>query len=72
MKQQFFILSMLIDGPKGPSDKIDFFLQHLIEELKELWSQGEVTYDSSRDQMFKLHVTLFWTISDFPTYANFS
>ena len=72
MKQQFFILYVLIDGPKGPGDKIDVYLQPLIEELKELWSQGVLTYDSSRDQMFKLHAALLWTISDFPAYANLS
>ena len=34
MKQPFLILSTLIDGPKGPGDKIDVYLQPLIEELK--------------------------------------
>ena len=47
MKQQNLILSILIDGPKGPGDKIDVFLQPLIDELKELWSDGVTTYDVS-------------------------
>ncbi|XP_060202613.1 uncharacterized protein LOC132631031 [Lycium barbarum] len=33
MKQEFFILSMLIPGPKGPGNNIDVFLEPLIEEL---------------------------------------
>lgn len=36
MKQPFFILSMLIDGHKAPGNKINVFLQPLINELKEL------------------------------------
>ncbi|GJS52406.1 putative transposase-associated domain-containing protein [Tanacetum coccineum] len=36
MKQPSFILSILIDGPKAPGDKIDVYLQLLIDELKDL------------------------------------
>ena len=72
MKQHFFILSMLIDGPKAPGNKIDVFLQPLINELKELWHQGVSTYDASSNQMFQLRAILMWTISDFPSYVNLS
>ncbi|XP_040364563.1 uncharacterized protein LOC121050060 [Rosa chinensis] len=72
MKQPFFILSTLIDGPKGPGNKIDVFLQPLIEELKELWHEGVLTYDASTNQMFNLRAMLLWTINDFPAYANLS
>lgn len=72
MEQQLFILFVLIDGLKGPDDKIDAYLQLLIEELKELWSQGVLTYDALHDQMFKLHAALLWIISDFPAYAKLS
>ncbi|KAF7153203.1 hypothetical protein RHSIM_Rhsim01G0080000 [Rhododendron simsii] len=72
MKQSFFILSLVIDGPKGPSDKIDVYLQPLIEELLELWNEGELTFDASTNQMFQMHVALMWTINDFPAYANLS
>lgn len=71
MKQPFFILSIIIDGPKAPGNKIDVFLQPLINELKELWHEGVPTYDALSNQMFKFHTTLMWTISDFSTYANF-
>ncbi|GJY72025.1 hypothetical protein Tco_0475728, partial [Tanacetum coccineum] len=47
MKQPSFILSVLIDGPKAPGDKIDVYLQPLIDELKDLWRDGVSTYDAS-------------------------
>ena len=72
MKQPFFILSVLIDGPKGPGNKIDVYLQPLIEELKELWEDGVQTFDASSGNMFQLHAALLWTINDFPAYANLS
>lgn len=72
MKQPHLILSILIDGPRGPGDKIDVFLQPLIDELKELWSEGVLTYDASSNNFFQLHAALLWTISDFPAYAMLS
>ena len=36
MKQPFLILYVLIDGPKGSDNKIDVYLQLLIQELNEL------------------------------------
>ncbi|KAL3514693.1 hypothetical protein ACH5RR_027410 [Cinchona calisaya] len=72
MKQCFFFLSVLIDGPKGPGNKIDVYLQLLIEELKELFSIGLQTYDASTGEMFSLKAALSWTISDFPAYAVLS
>lgn len=36
MKQPSLLLSIIIDGPKGPGNKIDVFLQPLVDELKEL------------------------------------
>lgn len=72
MKQPFFILYVLIDGPKGPDNKIDVYLQPLIKDLKELWYEAKDTYDASCNRMFKLHAALLWTINDFPAYANLS
>ncbi|KAI5327414.1 hypothetical protein L3X38_026810 [Prunus dulcis] len=43
----------------------------LIDELKELWHEGILTYDASSNQMFKLHAALFWTINDFPAYGTY-
>ncbi|XP_019260528.1 PREDICTED: uncharacterized protein LOC109238508 [Nicotiana attenuata] len=72
MKQENFILSMLIPGPNSPGDAIDIYLQPLIEELKELWEVGIETFDASSKQNFKLHASLLWTINDFPAYENLS
>ncbi|VVA40571.1 PREDICTED: transposon [Prunus dulcis] len=72
MKQPFYILSVLIDGPNAPGNKIDVYMQPMIDELKELWHEGVNTYDASKNQMFKLRAALLWTISDFPAYANLS
>ena len=72
MKQPFLILSTFIDGPKGPGDNIDVYMQSLIEELNELWTDGVSTFDASTNQMFQMHAALLWTIRDFPAYANLS
>ncbi|KAL3497594.1 hypothetical protein ACH5RR_040326 [Cinchona calisaya] len=63
---------MLIDGPKSPGQRIDVYLQPLIEELLELWNHGLLTFDASSNQMFKLHTSLLWTINGFPAYAMLS
>lgn len=63
---------MIFDGPKGHGNRIDVYLQPLIEELKELWHEGVNTYDASKNEMFKLQAALLWTINDFPAYANLS
>ncbi|XP_060181912.1 uncharacterized protein LOC132611513 isoform X1 [Lycium barbarum] len=72
MKQENFILSMLIPGPESPGDAIDVYLQPLIEELNELWETGVETFDASTKKNFTLHASLLWTINDFPAYANLS
>lgn len=61
-----FILSLLIDGPKGPSDKINVYLQPLIEELLELWNDGVCTFDASTNQMFQMYAAVMWTVNDCP------
>ncbi|XP_074283226.1 uncharacterized protein LOC141607776 [Silene latifolia] len=65
MKPEYFMLSLLIPGPEGSRNNIDVYLQPLIEELKDLWNVGLETYDKFRNETFKLHATLTWTISDF-------
>lgn len=72
MKQSNFILSVLTQGPKEPGQKIDVYLQPLIEELKELWEIGVHTYDASKNEMFTLRASLMWTLNDFPAYADLS
>ncbi|XP_074297118.1 uncharacterized protein LOC141627797 [Silene latifolia] len=72
LKASSLILSTLIPGPSSPGNKIDVYLQPLIEELIELWDEGIETYDASKDETFTLHAGLLWTISDFPGYGMLS
>ncbi|XP_020245318.1 uncharacterized protein LOC109823444 [Asparagus officinalis] len=72
MKQSFFMLSLLIDGPKSPGNDIDVYLQPLIDELNTLWEDGIDTYDAANDETFKLRAAILWTINDFPAYGMLS
>ncbi|KAD6795867.1 hypothetical protein E3N88_06763 [Mikania micrantha] len=72
LKSEYFMLSLLIPGPKSPGNNIDIHLQPLIEELKELWINGLETYDKSNDETFEMCAALMWTISDFPAYSMLS
>ncbi|XP_016199897.1 uncharacterized protein LOC107640908 [Arachis ipaensis] len=71
MKQTFFILSMIIPGPKMPGNDIDVYLEPLVDELKQLWD-GIETYDANKGNTFNMHVALMWTISDFSGLENLS
>ncbi|XP_020243472.1 uncharacterized protein LOC109821720 [Asparagus officinalis] len=72
MKESFFMMSLLILGPHAPGNDIDVFLRPLVDELKELWDNGVVTYDASKKQIFRMHAAILWTINDFPAYGNLS
>ena len=72
MKQQIFMLSLLIPSSASLENNIDVYLQPLIDELQELWKLGVTTYDVANKQNFRMHATLLWKISDFPVYANIS
>ena len=72
MKEFFFMLTLLIPGPKQPGNDIDVYLEPLIDELKSLWEDGIQTYDASVSQTFQLKAALMWTINDFPALANIS
>lgn len=63
---------MLIPGPKSPGMNIDVYLQPLIDELKDLWEKGALTWDAKVRKNFTLHAVLLWTINDFPAYAMLS
>ena len=68
----FMFLTCLIPGPKNPKNKIDVYLQPLVDELKKLWDVGVETYDISTGHTFQMKATLMWTINDFPTYGMLS
>lgn len=72
LKDTNYVLSMLIPGPKAPVNDIDVYLQPLIEELNELWSNGVLTYDADKKENFQMRAAVLWTINDLPAYANLS
>lgn len=65
MKHPFFMMSMLIPGPKSLGNDIDVYLQPLIEELNDLWEVEIETYDASLKHNFRLHAAVLWTIMIF-------
>ena len=72
MKDPFFMMSLLIPGPKAPGNDIDVYLELLIDELKFLWKTGVEAYDAYSKSNFKLRVAILWTINDFLAYGNLS
>ena len=72
MEQHSFMLSLLIPSPESSGEKIDVFLQPLIDELIDLWVNGLQTYDANAKNSFKLQAALLWTINDFPAYGMLS
>lgn len=72
-KKIFIMLSLLIPGPEAVTAKhFDVFLCPLIEELRELWTEGAMCNDAGRwrgEATFTLRAILLWCIHDFPAYA---
>jgi hypothetical protein len=57
-KLQFMFLSTVILGPNSQGWNIDVCLYLLIDELKQLWSFGALTYDVLMKQNFQIKATL--------------
>ena len=72
MKENFFMMSLLVPGPRAPGKDIDVYLRPLIDELKDLWDKGVMTYDVSKKQSFRMHAAVLWTVHDFPAYGTIS
>nr|XP_027186018.1 uncharacterized protein LOC113784049 [Cicer arietinum] len=72
MTKPFMFLTCLIPTPSNPKANNDVYLQPLIDEHKQLWSEGDLTYDISMKQNFVMRATLMWTINDFPAYGMLS
>jgi len=63
---------MVIPGKHMPSKEIDVYLQLIIKDLKELWSNGIKTLDGYTNQTFEMRATIMWTVSDFPSLGSLS
>ena len=72
MKETFFMMSLLIPGPKSPSRDMDVFLRPLVEELKFLWHESVDVYDVYSKETFRMHATVLWTMNDFSVYSLLS
>ncbi|XP_013607828.1 PREDICTED: uncharacterized protein LOC106314511 [Brassica oleracea var. oleracea] len=66
MRSENIMLTMLIPGPTAPSNNIDVYLQPLMEDLQELWTEGIQVYDAFKKESFTLRAMLLWSITDYP------
>jgi len=67
------MLTILVCGPKQPSDLIDVYLRPLVDDLKTLWKPGvKEVWDEFKHEHFTLHGMLFTTINDIPAHRNLS
>nr|GEU38146.1 reverse transcriptase domain-containing protein [Tanacetum cinerariifolium] len=72
MKESFFMLTLLIHGPKSPGKDIDVYVRPLIEDLKVLWNRkGVETIDVALGHKFNMRAMVLWTINDFPAQSSF-
>jgi len=58
MRPEFMFLSIVIPDRNGQGRNIDVCIQPLINELKQLWLYGALTYDVSRKYNFLMKTTL--------------
>jgi len=66
MKRKYFLLTMIISGPKAPGIDIDVFLEPLMQEMEILWKEGVEMWDDLVKSAFTLRVIIFVTIIDYP------
>ncbi|CAL8119435.1 unnamed protein product [Prunus armeniaca] len=64
------MMTVLITEDHGMS--INDYLRPLVDELKDLWTNGVRTYDKSSGKMFTLRAAAMWTVNDFSAYAMIS
>ncbi|KAF7139945.1 hypothetical protein RHSIM_Rhsim06G0120600 [Rhododendron simsii] len=72
MKDSFFMLTLLIPGDKQPGIDIDVYLRPLVDELKELWHTGTLTYDAASCEWFQMRAAFWWTLHDWPALGDIS
>ncbi|CAL9012815.1 unnamed protein product, partial [Prunus brigantina] len=60
------------DHRQAQKVSIDVYLRPLVDELKDLWTNGVRTYDKATGKMFTLRAAVMWTVNDFPAYAMVS
>jgi hypothetical protein len=71
MEESNFVMDLLIPGPASPRKDFDLFLEPLIEDLLELWSDV-CAYDGHGGKMFNLRAAVLWCILDYPALSTLS
>jgi hypothetical protein len=71
MEESNFMMPLLILGPASPGKDFDLFLEPLVEDLLELWSDV-CAYDGLSAKMFNLCATVLWCIHDYPALSTLS
>jgi hypothetical protein len=67
------MLTILVFGPKQPSDRIDIYLRPLVDDFNTLWKPGVLeVWDEYKREEFTMHGMLFTTIIDKPAQCNLS
>jgi hypothetical protein len=69
MEESNFMMDLLILGLASPRKDFDLFLEPLVEDLLELWSDVRA-YDGLSGKMFNLHAAVLWCIHDYPTLST--
>ena len=69
MKRKYIHMSMLIQGPTQPGSDINLYLELLKEELDTLWEEGVETWDSFKEEHFRMRAALITTVQDFLGYG---
>nr|GEZ78909.1 hypothetical protein [Tanacetum cinerariifolium] len=73
MKESYFMLTLLIPGPKSLGKDIDVYLRPLIDDLKFLWAKpGVENVYVATGLKFNMRAMVLWTINDFPARSSLS
>nr|GFC71357.1 hypothetical protein [Tanacetum cinerariifolium] len=72
-KESYFMLTLLIPGPKSPGKDIDVYLRPLIDDLNFLWAKpGVENIDVATCLKFNMRAMVLWTINNFPARSSLS
>ena len=56
--QVFFMVSLLISGPRQPGNDKDIYLEIIIKDLKIMWEERAEVFDAYRQELFTLRAIL--------------
>ncbi|XP_052137336.1 uncharacterized protein LOC127755701 [Oryza glaberrima] len=62
--RKYILLTILVQGPRQPSNDMDVFLEPLLEDMRDLWEHGIRVWDEFLREYFTLHAIIFVTVND--------